>query len=116
LAGTLLALIAVQMLCGRSRPELPGIIGSVALPSARITRSVERALPVLCQLERFIHPRWSAVFKAGHRAVASALFLMALLLINPVPCTTSSKLYLPLKSAVPKESKAISTDRGSPRL
>ena len=66
-AGLLLMIPAFQMLAGRPAPIFPRRIANHPLPTRHLAALVQRAVPVLRYLEKFVHPRWPTPFEATKR-------------------------------------------------
>ncbi|HEY8383027.1 MAG TPA: exopolysaccharide biosynthesis protein [Microvirga sp.] len=73
--GLLLALVALQIIGGRSAPWLPQALLTRSIAHTDVDRAVNRAVPIFRRLERFSRPRMT-VFDTG-----LALRLMGLLLL-----------------------------------
>lgn len=84
--GLLLALVAVQILAGRSAPWLPSALLRRSVPQDAVARAVARALPVLEKLERWSRPRIELLDSPlAHRLIGFVLFAFALGLIVAAP-------------------------------
>jgi hypothetical protein len=84
--GLILAVMAVQLIVGRSEPVFPQFIMTRRLPTKQLLRLGGRAIHVLQYLEKVVHPRWPMTFEAGKRIVGvMVLLLTAVLLLTPVP-------------------------------
>jgi hypothetical protein len=84
--GLILAVMAVQLIVGRSEPVFPQFIMTRRLPTKQLLRLGGRAIHVLQYLEKVVHPRWPMTFEAGKRTVGvMVLLLTAVLLLTPVP-------------------------------
>ncbi|MET3650600.1 hypothetical protein ABIC75_000302 [Dyella japonica] len=80
-----MALVAAQLVMGRTRPWLPA-----ALRNRQLGRSsaalVLRAIPVLQRLEKVVHPRAGWPTPAWMRVpVGTACFLLAIIVALPIP-------------------------------
>lgn len=89
LSGPLVALIAVQLLCGMRKPWLPGFIARRG-PKRQALARFERLMdPWLRRLERLVRPRLSGVL--DHRLAGAftglLLLLLGILLALPIPLT-----------------------------
>jgi hypothetical protein len=81
-----IAVVAVQMIAGRSELVFPRFITARSLPTRYLFRLGGRAIPVLRYLEKAVHPRWPTAFEAAKRFVGvMVLLLTAVLLLTPVP-------------------------------
>src|SRR6266436_8930255 len=86
LAGRILAVMAVQLIVGRTQPVFPHFIMTRRLPTNQLLWVGARAIHVLKYLEKLIHPRWPRTFEVAKRAVGvMVLLLTAVLLLTPVP-------------------------------
>lgn len=85
IAGALLVILAFQMIKGRSGPSFPRRVGDRRIPTRRLAVLVDRVVPVLRWLERFIRPRWATPFVATRRAVGAVILLLGASLFVPVP-------------------------------
>ena len=83
--GILLAVPAYQMMAARRYPVLPRFIAARPMPTRRIARVVNYAVPLLRSMERFIRPRWRTPFETTKRVVGVALLLLGATLVAPIP-------------------------------
>jgi hypothetical protein len=84
--GLILAVIAVQLIVGRTEPVFPHFIMTRRLPTKQLLRLGGRAIHVLKYLEKVVHPRWPMTFEVAKRAVGvMVLLLTVVLLLTPVP-------------------------------
>jgi hypothetical protein len=85
-AGLLLMIPAFQMIAGQPAPVFPRRIAARPLPTRHLAALVQRAVPVLRYLEKFIHPRWPTPLEATKRLVGAVVVLLNItLLFTPVP-------------------------------
>ncbi len=77
--GLLLALVAAQILFGRSAPWLPKRLLQRSIARADVERAVTRALPIFQRLERYSRPRMP-VFENGTVLKVMGLILLFLAL------------------------------------
>ena len=85
-AGLLLMIPAFQMIAGQPAPVFPRRIAVRPLPTRHLAALVQRAVPVLRYLEKFIHPRWPTPLEATKRLVGAVVVLLNItLLFTPVP-------------------------------
>jgi hypothetical protein len=84
-AGLLLMIPAFQMIAGQPAPVFPRRIAVHPLPTRHLAALVQRAVPVLRYLEKFIHPRWPTPREATKRLVGAVVLLNITLLFTPVP-------------------------------
>jgi hypothetical protein len=85
LAALLLLIPAFEMIAGRARPIFPSRLADRPLPIQYLTSAVHRAVPVLRQVEKAVHPRWVVPPEIAKRIVGIAVVLMAILLVTPIP-------------------------------
>jgi len=85
LIGVLLAVPAIQMVLARNEPILPRRIAARRMSTHRLNRMINRAIPVLRYLERFVRPRWATPFKATKRVVGLVILLLGVTLLAPIP-------------------------------
>jgi hypothetical protein len=86
LPGLILAVMAAQMIVGRTQPVFPRFLMTRRLPSKQVLSIGGRAIRVLKYLEKLIHPRWPRTFEVAKRAVGvMVLLLTVVLLLTPVP-------------------------------
>lgn len=85
LAGILLAIMAFQMVLGRSGPALPGFVARRGLSTARLSRLIRRVVPMLRRIERLVRPRWHTPFEATKRAIGVVILLLSATLFAPIP-------------------------------
>jgi hypothetical protein len=85
-AGLLLMIPALQMIAGRPAPVFPRFIAARPLPTRHLAALVQRAVPVLRNLEKVIHPRWPVPLEATKRLVGIVVVLLNItLLFTPIP-------------------------------
>ena len=86
LCGLFLALVAAQIVFGRSAPWLPRGLQHHSIAQVDVERAVTRAVPIFRRLERFSKPR-IMVFENGvaFRMVGAVLLVLALGLIFAPP-------------------------------
>jgi hypothetical protein len=83
-AGTMIIWTAGQMILARPRATLPRFVARHTVPTARLTRLIERMVPELRWLERLIRPRWSTPFTMT-KSVGLVVLLLGISLFSPVP-------------------------------
>jgi len=84
-AGLLLAVLGFQMMMARDAPILPRFIADRSLPAQKLSRLVDRSIPVMRALERIVRPRWHTPFVATKRVVGLIVLLLAATLFVPIP-------------------------------
>src|SRR5436189_380434 len=86
LPGFVLAIMAVQLIVGRTEPVFPHFIMTRRLPTTQLLLLGGRAIHVLKYLEKAVHPRWPMTFEVARRAIGvMVLLLTVVLLLTPVP-------------------------------
>jgi len=86
LPGFVLAIMAAQLVVGRTEPVFPNFIMTRRLPTTQLLRLGCRAVHVLKYLEKAVHPRWPMTFEVAKRGVGVIVLLMVLiLLLTPMP-------------------------------
>ena len=86
LAGLLLMIPAFQMIAGQPAPVFPRRIAIRPLPTRHLAALVQRAVPVLTYLEKFIHPRWSIPIEATKRLVGAVVAVLSITMVfTPIP-------------------------------
>src|SRR5437899_1864123 len=70
--GLILAVMAVQLILGRTDPVFPHFIMTRRLPTRQLLRLGGHAIHVLKYLEKFVHPRWPMTFEVGKVMTAPA--------------------------------------------
>jgi hypothetical protein len=83
--GILLAVPSIQMMLARNEPILPRRIAARRMSTQRLNRMINRAIPVLRYLERFVRPRWPTPFKTTKRVVGLVILLLGMTLLAPIP-------------------------------
>ena len=83
--GILLAVPAYQMMVARPHPVLPRFIAARPMPTHRVARLINRAVPLLRSMEMFIRPRWRTPFETTKRVVGVTLLLLGATLVAPIP-------------------------------
>lgn len=84
-AGLILALPAIQMIRAKPTPVLPRMIATRRLSTRRLAALVDRLVPVLRWMERFMRPRWPTPFEATKRVVGVVILLLSATLLAPIP-------------------------------
>ena len=85
LAALLLTVLGFQMMMARDAPILPRFIANRSLPARKISRLVDRSIPVMEAFERIVRPRWHTPFMATKRIVGLTVLLLAATLFIPIP-------------------------------
>ncbi len=86
IGGLLLLIPAFQMIMGRPAPTFPHWIGARRIPTRHLGPIVQRAIAVLKNLEKMIHPRGRVPAEASKRMVGIAVVLLSVrLILAPIP-------------------------------
>ena len=85
IAAIPLALVAVQLAIGLSRPWLPRFLAARSLSRTDFARMVERVEPYLMRIERLLRPRFLLLTgPVGERLMGAMCLALALLLTVPI--------------------------------
>jgi hypothetical protein len=76
---------AVQMILGRPRPSLPGLLSSRAISARRFAQVAAMAIPIFKRLERIVRPRLQTMVATTRPLVGFVILLRAATMIWPVP-------------------------------
>src|SRR5260370_14263856 len=86
IGGLLLLIPAFQMIMGRPSPTFPHGFGARRIPTRHLGPIVQRAIAVLKNLEKMIHPRGRVPAEASKRMVGIAVVLLSVrLILAPIP-------------------------------
>ena len=85
IVGLLIAWPAIQLILGHEKAALPRAIARREVGADRLARVIAVVVPRLAWVERLIRPRWPVVFQSTRRLVGTAMLLVGLTLISPVP-------------------------------
>ena len=86
IAGIPLALVALQVMFGANKVYLPRWVDNKSFSSDTCKSFIYRVVPWLKRLERLMKPRWLVLTSPSfERAIGLICFLLALLLIMPIP-------------------------------
>lgn len=89
-AGIPMALLSLQLLCGRDTPWMPDWIGKRAIRRATMANMIEKSAPMLRWLERFLHPRMPMMCtKTAERFVGLTAFIYSISIAIPIPFTNA---------------------------
>ena len=91
-AGVLLFIPAFEMIVGRQAPVFPRRLAAYPLSTPHLAAVMQRAIPVLKYLEKFIHPRWPTPYEPTKRVVG---------VVVAVLCPSLVFLPIPLSGVVP---------------
>ena len=85
-AGLLMMIPAAQMIAGRSTPVFPKRVGAVTIPTAYLTASVRRVMPIISGIEQIIRPRWPMPPQTTKRTVGIVVALLSFAVVFcPIP-------------------------------
>jgi hypothetical protein len=94
-AGSLIIILGVQMIAGRSAPAFPRRVGAYTLPTAYLSGSVRRVVPVLTQIEKIIRPRWPLPPETTKRAVGCVVVLLSFAVVfSPIPLSNVAPAFV----------------------
>ena len=85
IVGILLALPAIQMIRAHPGPVLPRFIATRRISRPRLARLVDRVVPVLRRMEKFVHPRWVTPFEATKQVIGFVILMLCATLLAPIP-------------------------------
>lgn len=86
LFGTVLALVAVQMIVGRDRLTVPKWLGKRRIKRSTVHTVVEKATPMVERVERTLRSRYPALTRAGIlRPLGVFVLFMGVLIALPIP-------------------------------
>ncbi|HLH97051.1 MAG TPA: exopolysaccharide biosynthesis protein [Xanthobacteraceae bacterium] len=84
--GLMLAVLAVQMTVGRTGPVFPRRVALHPLPTRQLVRMGRYPIRALTYLERFIRPRWPALFLGSRQSIGVVVLLLTfIVMLAPVP-------------------------------
>jgi hypothetical protein len=84
-ASVVIAFPAVEMILARDRPTLPRFLTKRSFDAKRLSKLVERSLPLLRRIERVSRSRWHTPVEATKRAVGLLVLALAISAIGPLP-------------------------------
>jgi len=85
-AGVLLFIPAFEMIVGRQAPVFPRRLAAYPLSTPHLAAVMQRAIPVLRYLEKFIHPRWPTPHEPTKRVVGLVVAILSpSLVFLPIP-------------------------------
>lgn len=83
--GVLIAWPALQLMLGHETIVLPRALARHGVGVARLARVIAVVTPRLAWAERLIRPRWPDLFRTTRRLTGTAIFLLGVTLVSPVP-------------------------------
>jgi hypothetical protein len=87
-AGLFLMIPAFQMIVGRRGPVFPHRIADRPLSTGHLAALVQRAVPLLKRIEKFIHPRWCTPPEPTKRIVGAFVLILSIAMVfSPIPLT-----------------------------
>jgi hypothetical protein len=88
--GLVMALIALQMICGRRAVWLPHNIGTIRIKPKLADMMIGSASRFLSKIERYIRPRQKWIRgRSGQASLALVVLIMACLMMLPIPLTNT---------------------------
>jgi hypothetical protein len=87
LVGVLIAWPAIQLILGHDEAILPRLLARREVSVDRLARLIAVVVPRLAWVERLIRPRLPNLFETTRRMTGTAMLLLGLSLILPVPFT-----------------------------
>lgn len=87
LVGVLIAWPAIQLILGHDEAVLPRLLARREVSVDRLARLIAVVVPRLAWVERLIRPRLPNLFETTRRMTGTAMLLLGLSLILPVPFT-----------------------------
>jgi hypothetical protein len=85
IASLMVLFPSVEMMMGRSRPTFPQFLSKRPFDFERFKRLAKRVKPALRVIENLSRPRWTLPEAAAGRLVGTAVFLLALSAVWPLP-------------------------------
>jgi hypothetical protein len=85
IVGLLVAWPAIQMILGHDVAVLPRLIARKQVGVDRLAWIIGIVTPRLASVERLIHPRWPTPFETTKRLTGTAMLLLGLTMISPMP-------------------------------
>lgn len=98
--GVSIALVSLQLACGKRYPWLPARLRRVSISHARYTKTAERIKPWARRLDRLVRPRLDALVEGGAARVIGLLFVLLALCMPPLE-------ILPFAAAAPAGAIAL---------
>jgi hypothetical protein len=93
-AGLLIVILGAQMVAGRSSPAFPRRVGAHTVPTAYLSGSIARVIPILRQIEKVVRPRWPLPHLATKRTVGFVVVLLSFTLVfSPIPLTNVAPAF-----------------------
>lgn len=93
--GILIALLALQMLCGRTTPWMPARAAGLQLKGKFLDAMLGFAGKFFAKVEFLIRPRWRWVgSRAGRAFMGGLVLIMAALMILPIPLTNTFPAFV----------------------
>lgn len=88
--GVVIVLVALQMMLGRQALWIPGKLKAVRIKPKLAKRMLGTAAKFLRKIEHFIRPRQRWIrSRPGQAGLATVIFIMACLMILPIPLTNT---------------------------
>jgi len=81
-----IALCSFQLIIGRNTLWIPEVIANQTIEHQKLAKIIQKTLPFLKKMERFLSPRCSFMFYWGiERLSGLIIFILSLLLMLPIP-------------------------------
>jgi len=100
LTGSIIALVAVQLLVMRPSPWLPRKLTAWSFPRDKLVASLEAARPYTSWIDRFLRPRWTVLLDQPFSQISALICLTMALSMFPLA-------LLPFAVAIPGISVAL---------
>jgi hypothetical protein len=84
-AGLIVAIPATQMILGHAAPIFPRRVARRPVATLKLATMLQRVIPALRYMERFIRPRWPTPFQTTKRVVGVFVLLLGAGLLIPIP-------------------------------
>jgi hypothetical protein len=94
-AGSLIIILGLQMIAGRSAPAFPRRVGAYTLPTSYLSGSIQRVVPILTQIEKIIRPRWPMPPQTTKRTVGCVVVLLSIAVVfSPIPLSNVAPAFV----------------------
>lgn len=84
ITGSIIALIAVQLLVRRRTPWIPRALSRLEMDSGKMRFAMEKMRPSLQRVDRFVRPRWQALVGEPWVYLTAAICLVMAALMYPL--------------------------------
>jgi hypothetical protein len=94
-AGLLITTLGAQMMAGRAGPAFPRRVAAYTMPTAYLSASIGRLVPVLTRVERIVRPRWATPPQTTQRAVGLVVALLSIAVVFvPIPLSNVAPAFV----------------------